>query len=84
MVISLLLILVCLLKSCRSARETSAIEVSSGINGNYIKWVDFNVTYEALCAAYDLDVASYGEKIHLDWIELLAYAAVPLERTAYP
>ncbi len=74
MVISLLLILVCLLKSCRSARETSAIEVSSGINGNYIKWVDFNVTYEALCAAYDLDVASYGEKIHLDWIELLAYA----------
>lgn len=73
-IMSLLLILVCLLKSCRSDREASAIEVSSGANGNYIKWVDFNVTYEALCAAYDLDVASYGERVHLNWIELLAYA----------
>ena len=75
-IISLLLILVCLLKSGRSGREEkmSAIEVSSGANGDYIKWVDFNVTYEALCAAYDLDVASYDEEVHLNWIELLAYA----------
>lgn len=39
----------------------------------YIKWVDFNVSYEALCKAYTYDVESYGQKIHLDWIELLAY-----------
>lgn len=75
-IISLLLILVCLLKSGRYGREEkmSAIEVSSGANGDYIKWVDFNVTYEALCAAYDLDVASYDKEVHLNWIELLAYA----------
>ena len=40
-----------------------------------IKWVDFNVSYEALCKAYEYDVESYGKEVHLDWIELLAYVA---------
>ena len=51
-----------------------AVEVSA--EGDFIKWVDFNVTCEALAAAYDLDVASYGKDRHVDWIELLAYGAV--------
>ncbi len=42
---------------------------------DYIKWVDFDVSYEALCKAYELDVATYGEEVHLNWIELLAYVA---------
>lgn len=41
----------------------------------YIKWVDFNVSYEALCKSYEYDVSTYGSGIHLDWIELLAYVA---------
>lgn len=40
-----------------------------------IRWVDFNVTYEALCKAYEYDVESYGKEVHLNWIDLLAYAA---------
>jgi len=40
----------------------------------FITWVDFNVSYEALSAAYELDVASYDQPVRLDWIELLAYA----------
>lgn len=40
-----------------------------------IKWVDFTVSYEALCKAYEYDVESYGKEVHLDWIELLAYVA---------
>lgn len=47
-----------------------AVETTSE---GYIKWVDFNVSYEALCKAYEYDVSTYGEKIHLDWIELLSY-----------
>ncbi len=76
LILGLLLILVCLLKSCQSEREgrkANAVEVAAGAGGAYIKWVDFNVTYEALCAAYNLDVESYGQPVHLDWIELLAY-----------
>lgn len=41
----------------------------------YIKWVDFNVSYEALCRTYDLDVESRTGDTPLHWIELLAYAA---------
>lgn len=42
-------------------------------DSSYIKWVDFKVSYDALCTAYDLDVASYDQPVHLNWIELLAY-----------
>jgi len=53
-----------------SVAET-AIETTS--DEKYIKWVDFSITYEALCLAYELDVASYGSPVHLNWIELLSY-----------
>ena len=55
--------------------EDSAIEVAAGANGNYIKWVDFTVSYDALCAAYELDVESHESEHPLDWVELLAYTA---------
>lgn len=48
-----------------------AVEVTA--DGNYIKWVEFHVTNEAMAAAYDLDVDSYRDEVHLNWIELLAY-----------
>ena len=40
---------------------------------DYIKWVEFNVTSEAMNHACSYDVDTYGQDIHLDWIELLAY-----------
>lgn len=42
---------------------------------DYIKWVDFTVSYEALCAACDWDVDTYGTDHPVHWIELLAYTA---------
>lgn len=39
----------------------------------FIKWVDFNVTYNALADCLDYDIKSYGTEKHLSWIELLAY-----------
>ena len=54
-----------------TAESEETIEVSA--EGNYIKWVEFNVTCEAMAAAYELDVDSYQEDIRLNWIELLAY-----------
>lgn len=44
--------------------------------GSYIKWVDFNASYEALKKACLMDIGSYESEVHLDWITLLAYAAV--------
>ncbi len=43
------------------------------ISDGVIKWVDFNVTYEALCAAYEWDVSTWNENVHIDWVEMLAY-----------
>lgn len=40
---------------------------------DFIKWVEFNVSYEALDQAYQYDVESYGKDVHVNWIELLAY-----------
>ena len=39
----------------------------------FITWVDFDITYEALCEAYKLDVETYGQDVHVDWISSLAY-----------
>lgn len=50
--------------------QEQAVEVTA--DGSYIKWVEFHVTEEALAAAYDLDVESYRDEVHLNWIELLA------------
>lgn len=56
-----------------SRMEQAAVTQTSG---DYIKWVDFNVSSEALKKACLLDVESYESEVHLDWITLLAYAAV--------
>ncbi|MFV0343150.1 MAG: M23 family metallopeptidase [Anaerocolumna sp.] len=40
---------------------------------NYIKWVDFDISSQAMGKAYDYDVASKDQEIKLNWIELLAY-----------
>lgn len=45
------------------------------IEDDYIKWVDFTVSYEALCKAYDWDVDTHGSEHEIDWVELLAYTA---------
>lgn len=44
---------------------------------NFIKWVDFNVTSEALNLAAKLDIDSHNKKeeITYNWIELLSYLA---------
>lgn len=45
----------------------------AAVSDGYIKWVDFNVTYEALCLAYEWDVNTYQQEVHVDWVEILAY-----------
>lgn len=44
-----------------------------GQEKSFIKWVDFNVTKEAMQKAFRYDVDTCQEEIHLNWIELLAY-----------
>lgn len=39
----------------------------------FIKWLDFKVTNEAMRSAYQLDLESFGKEVHLNWVDLLAY-----------
>lgn len=40
---------------------------------DYIKWVDFHVTSEAMRQACAYDVDTYGQEGHVNWVDLLAY-----------
>ena len=46
---------------------------SPGQNEDSIKWVDFNVCYDALNQAFRYDVDTCQSPIHLNWVNLLAY-----------
>ncbi len=56
--------------------QEEAIQTGTTATGeDYIKWVDFTVSYEALCKAYEWDVDTHDTEHPIGWIELLAYAA---------
>mgnify|MGYP003370285136 CR=1 FL=1 len=60
------------------ALTATAPSVSAGNAENkkdYIKWVDFNVTYEALKDAMEMDIETFEQDLHLPWTESLAYLA---------
>lgn len=40
---------------------------------DYIKYVEFNVTYDVLKKALDVDIASQSEDVKINWIDILAY-----------
>lgn len=56
-----------------AGKSTEVVSTKTTKEKDYIKWVEFDVTAEAMKRAYDYDVESYGKEMHLDWIDLLAY-----------
>ena len=53
---------------------TGAVSASpADAEKKHIKWVDFDVTSEAMKQAFRYDVDTVQSDIHLDWISLLAY-----------
>lgn len=47
--------------------------VSAGEENDFIKWVDFRVSYEAMDKALKADINSIDEEVKLNWVEILAY-----------
>lgn len=48
-------------------------EKNGETKNDYIKWVDFGVTREAMNQAFRFDVDTCRENVHLNWVDLLAY-----------
>ena len=51
----------------------SAMPAKAETGRDYIKWVDFDVSYKALSQAMDYDIKTHESGIHLNWIEMLAF-----------
>lgn len=51
----------------------SAQLVSANEEKDFIKWVDFRVSYEAMDKALKADINSIDEEVKLNWVEILAY-----------
>lgn len=63
--------------SFANSNEAQQNEENTSSEKNYIKWVDFNVSYDALSLTSKLDIDSHNSdsQIKYNWIELLAYLA---------
>ena len=60
------LVLLCLcLFMKRTDRQAGIFQTS----GDFIKWVDFNVTCEALEQAFRYDVDTCQAEVHLNWVD---------------
>lgn len=59
-------ILICVLLVCFLAVPAEA---------KMIQWVDFDVPYESMKYAMDVDIATFDQEKHLSWIDILALAA---------
>lgn len=58
-----------------SLEEKEKNETDSSVNKpkDFIKWVDYHVTYQAMEDAYEFDKESQSGTVKINWIELLAY-----------
>lgn len=76
-IISILLVMILSIVIFYSFAEEIGNEENSSDKNDYIKWVDFNVTSEALKLTSKLDIDSHNNnsEIQYNWIELLAYLA---------
>ena len=45
------------------------------VRAEAIKWVDFQVPYESLKYAMDVDIATFDQEKHISWIDILALSA---------
>lgn len=44
-----------------------------GIEKDFIRYAEFNVPYDALYKAMNIDIQSQNEKVQINWIDVLAY-----------
>ena len=50
------------------------VMIAVPVRAEMIRWVDFNIPYESLKYAMDVDIASFDGEKHISWIDILALA----------
>lgn len=67
----LLCLLICIMAAGNSPPTITA--VADDGEKDVIRWVEFDVTYQALKDAMDLDIQTFEQDLHLNWVESLAF-----------
>ena len=52
-----------------------SILLSVPVSAETIRWVDFNVPYESLKYAMNVDITTFDQEKHISWIDILAVSA---------
>ena len=69
-------LLCCLLCASIAQSGSAILPVATDAGGkDYIRWVDFDVTYQALEDAMNTDIETYEQDLHVSWVDILAYLA---------
>ena len=72
----LMIAVFCVLGNRGKSVDSASVSTNTlSVENDYIKWVDFKVSYEALCKAYEWDVEMKGTEREIGWVDLLAYTA---------
>ena len=57
-----------------SFQRPGSRQVTTGhTSEHFIRWVDFDVTADAMTQAFRYDVDTCQQELHLNWVDLLAY-----------
>ncbi len=70
--LSLFLVFLCV---CMLSLWNDRVYPAYAQQNDFIRWVDFDVPAEAMQAALEQDISTYGSQNHLSWISLLAFLA---------
>jgi murein DD-endopeptidase MepM/ murein hydrolase activator NlpD len=58
-----------------NGEENMEFSLAAAGQGEFIKWMEFNVPAEVLAQALAYDIRAHGTERPVDWVELLAYGA---------
>lgn len=72
-VLTILILCFIFLWDKKTTNQSIEVAVNSSTDKKYIKWVEFNVTYEALDKAYHYDIDTHNKEIELHFVEILSF-----------
>lgn len=72
-ILTILILCITFLWNKKSDNQSIEVAVNPTTDKKYIKWVEFNATYDALDKAYHYDIDTHNKDVELHFVELLSY-----------
>ncbi|HCL03455.1 MAG TPA: peptidase [Lachnoclostridium phytofermentans] len=72
-ILTILILCITFLWNKKLDNQSIEVAVNPTTDKKYIKWVEFNATYDALDKAYHYDIDTHNKEVELHFVELLSY-----------